>query len=112
MLLNLLTNAIHYAPGTDRVDVRLRRVDGEAEIQVQDYGPGIAAEVLPRIFDKFIRGSTPAAPGASKGEGTGLGLAIAKGIVAAHGGTVGAESPAAAGRGTRITLAFPREAPR
>jgi len=45
-------------------------------------------------------------------EGTGLGLAIAKGVVEAHGGAIVAESPVAAGRGTRITLTFPREKPR
>ena len=43
------------------------------------------------------------------GEGTGLGLAIAKGIMEAHGGSIAAESPVSDGRGTRITLTFPRQ---
>lgn len=55
MLLNLLTNAITYAPGAARIDVRLREVDGEAEIEVQDYGNGIPASELPYVFSRFYQ---------------------------------------------------------
>ena len=78
-------------------------------LRVTDDGPGIPADVLPRVFEKFVRAHRDDADSAEKGEGTGLGLAIAKGIVAAHGGSISAESPVADRRGTRITLTFPRE---
>ena len=71
-------------------------------------GPGIPADVLPKVFEKFIRGARPAAVGADGGQGTGLGLAIAKGIMEAHGGSIAAESPVANNRGTCIVLTFPR----
>jgi two-component system sensor histidine kinase KdpD len=80
-------------------------------LRVTDNGPGIPAEALPRVFEKFVRAGASNASGADNGEGTGLGLAITKGIVAAHGGWVSAESPVAEDGGTRITLTFSREEP-
>jgi two-component system sensor histidine kinase KdpD len=75
-------------------------------VRISDEGAGISAEALPHVFDKFIKGGATASDG---GQGTGLGLAIAKGIMEAHGGSISAESPTAAGRGTRIILTFPRQ---
>jgi two-component system, OmpR family, sensor histidine kinase KdpD len=76
-------------------------------LDVTDDGPGIAPDVLPRIFDKFVK----APDGTKGGQGTGLGLAIAKGIMEAHGGAIAAESPMANGRGTRMTVFFPQGTP-
>jgi two-component system sensor histidine kinase KdpD len=104
---NIVGNAVKYS-GPD-AHIRLAaeaEPDGGIRIEVVDSGPGIAREWLPRIFDKFARAPSAQATG-DGGEGTGLGLAIAKGIVAAHGGTIAAESPVEAGRGTRIVLRFP-----
>ena len=78
----------------------------EVALRVTDDGPGIPAQALPHVFDKFVKADTTQADG---GQGTGLGLAIAKGIMEAHGGSIAAESPPADGRGTRIVLTFPRE---
>ena len=74
-----------------------------------DDGPGIDAQALPHIFDKFVKGAEPGASIADGSQGTGLGLAIAKGIMEAHGGSIDAESPARDGRGARFMLVFPRE---
>ena len=76
------------------------------ELRVSDDGPGIPAQALPQIFDKFVKADTTQSDG---GQGTGLGLAIAKGIMEAHGGSIVAESPHANGRGTRVALTFPRQ---
>ena len=79
----------------------------QVRIAVPDDGPGIPAELMPRLFEKFSR-----ARQSEQVQGAGLGLAIAKGIMDAHGGSIAAESPVAKGRGTRIVLTFPRgEAP-
>jgi two-component system sensor histidine kinase KdpD len=78
------------------------------QIRVTDNGPGIAPDVLPHVFEKFVRGKVVGEGRADGGEGTGLGLAIAKGVMEAHGGSISAISPAPSGRGTRIVLAFPR----
>ena len=64
----------------------------EIVLRVTDDGPGIPAQALPQIFDKFVKADTTQADG---GQGTGLGLAIAKGIMEAHGGAITAESPPA-----------------
>ncbi|MBZ0149290.1 MAG: HAMP domain-containing histidine kinase, partial [Pseudorhodoplanes sp.] len=73
-----------------------------------DDGPGIPADALPHVFDKFVQARQTADTNADGGQGSGLGLAIAKGIMEAHGGTIAAESPHDNGRGTRVTLTFPR----
>jgi two-component system CheB/CheR fusion protein len=102
VLFNLLTNAITHAAGTERIEVRLRR-DGEtAELVVRDDGPGIPAEALETIFARFAQADPIPRPG---GAGLGLGLYIAREIVAAHGGTIGAQS--APGEGAAFTVRLP-----
>jgi signal transduction histidine kinase len=85
LLLNLSDNAIKYNQRKGTVTLSLRGMDGNAELAIANTGPGIPAEILPRVFDPFFRGD------ASHGqtvEGCGLGLSIARWIVAAHGGAV------------------------
>lgn len=106
---NVVGNAIAHTPPDTRIVV-----DGEATptavlLRVTDDGPGIAPEMLPHAFEKFARGRSTGSGLADGGESTGLGLAIAKGIMQAHGGTIEALSTVAKGRGTRVTLRFPRE---
>lgn len=103
---NIVSNAVAYTPGNAKVTVTADVTTDHIVLHVSDDGPGINPEALPRIFDKFVKAPQSAADG---GHGTGLGLAIAKGIMEAHGGSITAESPIAHGRGTRITMEFPRE---
>jgi two-component system sensor histidine kinase KdpD len=103
IMFNLLDNADKYSGSASVTEVAARaRPDGVA-ITVTDHGAGIAADALPHIFDKFYRAN----PGDGRPPGTGLGLSICKGLVEAMGGHIAAQSPVAAGRGTRITLTFP-----
>ena len=103
---NVVGNAIVHTPPETKVLVDAQAGPAQVALRVTDNGPGIAAQALPRVFDKFIKGNETQADG---GQGTGLGLAIAKGIVEAHAGSIAAESPPPDGRGTRITLTFPCE---
>ncbi len=85
LMLNLLDNAIKFTPENGRVSLALMRVNGEAQIIIEDSGIGIPDEDLPRIFDRFYR--------VEKGRsremgGSGLGLAIAQWVVQAHGGSI------------------------
>ncbi|MBI5529098.1 MAG: HAMP domain-containing protein [Deltaproteobacteria bacterium] len=99
---NLLDNAILHAPQMGRVAVSLRGADRFATIAVEDNGPGIAAEHLPHIFDRFYR----ADPSRSReGGGAGLGLAIARQIAVLHGGTIGVASTV--GKGSVLTVELP-----
>jgi two-component system sensor histidine kinase TctE len=82
MLGNLIDNALRYTPMRGRVTVRLRRDGDEAELAVEDSGPGIALADRPLIFERFFRViGTP-------GDGSGLGLAIVREIAAQHGASV------------------------
>jgi two-component system sensor histidine kinase KdpD len=81
-LANLLLNAVMHTPSGTPIQVQARMDDGSLTFQVADEGPGIPADVLPRIFDKFFR--SPNAPAG----GSGLGLTIAKGFVEAQGGKI------------------------
>ena len=85
VVVNLLTNAVKYAPDTDRIDVRARRVGGEAEIEVEDHGPGIPEAEVPRLFWPFYQ--VPEVDQPSRG-GLGLGLFICSEIIASHGGNI------------------------
>ena len=90
LLLNLTDNAVKYNRSQGQILMVLRRVGETAEFSISNTGPGIPAEQLPRVFDRFYRGD--AAHG-SKVEGCGLGLSIAQWIVTAHHGTILIESP-------------------
>lgn len=78
----LVDNAIRHSPVGGNVRVRVRSDRREATLEVEDEGPGIRPEDMPRVFERFWR-----APGAAAG-GTGLGLAIAKSIVDLHEGRI------------------------
>jgi two-component system, OmpR family, sensor histidine kinase MprB len=93
---NLLDNAVKWSPPGQAVEVAV----SAGEVTVRDHGPGIAAEDLPHVFDRFYR-----APAARGLPGSGLGLAIVKHVADAHGGSVVAE--AAAGGGARLRLTLP-----
>jgi two-component system, OmpR family, sensor histidine kinase KdpD len=105
---NIIGNAVAHTPPDTRVIVDALIEEPRVLIRVTDDGPGIAPDVLPHVFEKFVRGHATGVTRADGGEGTGLGLAIAKGVMEAHKGSITAISPAPSGRGTRIVLAFPR----
>ena len=86
---NLIENAMKYASSGKRIVLGARNADGGVEFYVRDFGPGIASEHLPRLFERFYR--VDKARSRESG-GTGLGLAIAKHITLAHTGTIHAES--------------------
>jgi len=90
---NLIDNAVKYSPPGAPVEVRLR----QGALSVRDHGPGIAAQDLPHIFDRFYRGAE-----ARGRPGSGLGLAIVRQVAAQHGGSVTAEP--APGGGTLMCL--------
>jgi two-component system sensor histidine kinase KdpD len=106
-LSNVVNNAVSHTPNGTRVTVDAQVSTHEVALRVTDNGPGIPADILPQVFEKFVHSRH--AINSDRGEGTGLGLAIAKGVVEAHGGSITAESPVFAGLGTRLALKFPRE---
>jgi signal transduction histidine kinase len=97
VLLGLAGNALEAMDGTGTLTIRTRRIRDEVEVELEDEGPGIPDEVLPRIFDPFFTTKAP-------GQGTGLGLAIAQGIVADHGGRIEVTSRPGKGSVFRVVL--------
>lgn len=102
VLTNLLSNAVHYNHEGGSIRMSTRAEGGFAMAEVADTGPGIPAEHLPHIFDRFYRAD--AARTTSKGR-AGLGLAISKAIVDAHGGQL--EVVSTVGEGTAFTVRLP-----
>jgi two-component system phosphate regulon sensor histidine kinase PhoR len=103
VLTNLLDNAIKYGRASGQVVVGANRLTtGKLELFVRDDGPGIPAEALERVFERFYR--VDKARSREQG-GTGLGLAIVKHIVQAHGGEVWAKSDL--GKGTTFFFTLP-----
>jgi heavy metal sensor kinase len=106
MLWNLVENALRYTPAEAPIRLSLRRTAGFAEVSVADEGPGIPAEHLPRIFERFYR--VDSARSRASG-GSGLGLAIVRHIAEAHGGEVSAQSEP--GRGSTFRVRLPLAEP-
>jgi signal transduction histidine kinase len=106
-IANLLSNALEHTPAGGSVTLAVRRRDSVLALDVRDSGDGIDAADLPRVWDRFFRAerSRPRPRQAAGSDGVGLGLAIVRGIVEAHGGSVGVQSAPA--RGSTFTLEFP-----
>jgi signal transduction histidine kinase len=100
---NLLTNAIKFTPTGGQVVVRLERGEGEAWLEVEDTGQGIALSFLPHVFERFRQAdsSTTRSHG-----GLGLGLALVRHLVEMHGGSVSAHSEGP-GRGATFRVTLP-----
>jgi two-component system, OmpR family, sensor histidine kinase BaeS len=102
VLTNILDNALRHTPAGGHVTLAARGTPGWVELSVRDTGPGLPADDLPRIFDRFYRADAARHRGDG---GSGLGLAIAKSIVLAHGGQIRAESEP--GKGLAIIISLP-----
>jgi signal transduction histidine kinase len=103
VLINLISNAIHYTPSGGEVNLSLSKTSEFVQIVVRDTGPGIPAKDLPHIFDRFYRGEKSRTR--SKATGFGLGLSIAYWIVDLHQGSIDVESTV--GVGTTFTIKLP-----
>jgi two-component system, NtrC family, sensor kinase len=98
VFIGLASNALEAMEGRGTLTVRSRLLRGEVEVELEDDGPGVPEEILPRIFDPFFTTKAP-------GQGTGLGLAIAQGIVADHGGRI--EVTSRPGKGSLFRVVLP-----
>ena len=104
VLTNLIGNAIKFTPPGGSVAVSLSPHPDGARIDVTDTGVGIDAGELPRIFDRFYRGSRA---NEARGSGSGLGLAIVRSIVDMHHGSIAVDSRL--GSGSRFSVVLPRD---
>ncbi|HLK40707.1 MAG TPA: ATP-binding protein, partial [Polyangiaceae bacterium] len=100
---NLLANAVKFTPKKGKVTIRVRRVDSDLELVVQDTGEGITGSFLPHVFDSFRQSDTSASRAHG---GLGIGLSIAKHIVELHGGSIEARSEGS-GRGATFVVRLP-----
>jgi two-component system CheB/CheR fusion protein len=98
VLLNLIANAIEHGASGRGVDIRLRREDNTAIVEVSDYGTGIAEEDRARVFERFFQGET-------NGRGLGVGLYLVHALVAAHDGSVDFQSSDS--QGTTFVVRLP-----
>lgn len=101
ILTNLVSNALKYSEEGTPVRVSVREVEGGLELSVADRGPGIPADELPHLFERYRRGA-----GVGRREGLGLGLYITKRLVEVGGGQLRAESTP--GEGSTFTVILPR----
>ena len=101
-LVNLLDNAAKFSPPGTPILIKASQTESELRLSVQDKGPGVVAEELERIFDKFYQGSSATGSG-----GTGLGLSICRGIIEAHGGRIWAVN--ISGGGFLVIISIPIE---
>ncbi|AFY60958.1 cell wall metabolism sensor histidine kinase WalK [Synechococcus sp. PCC 6312] len=100
LFTNLISNAIVHSPGSGWIRIQLSQEAQSYQVTIQDQGPGIPSESLPRIFDRFFRLKP------TQSDGTGLGLAIAQAIVHNHQGKIQVKS--GINQGTSFTVSLPR----
>lgn len=102
VLANLLANAVKFSPNGGTIRLEAERQEKFVIVQISDEGIGIAAEMIPQLFQKFFRADNAAT---RKIGGTGLGLALVKQIIEAHGGQVWVESTG--GKGSTFSFSLP-----
>jgi len=96
--LNILDNAAKYGSAGNSVDIDVRQAGGECVVSIRDYGQGIPESELPRVKEKFFKGS-------AYGRGAGIGLAVCNEIMSLHGGSMDIASEV--GKGTCVTVKLP-----
>jgi PAS domain S-box-containing protein len=101
VIINLVNNAVKYAPNSNYIHLIVQREDGMAKISVKDFGPGIAPDKLPHLFDRYYRADYSGI----QYSGLGLGLYICSEIVRKHDGTIGAVSEP--GKGSTFWFKLP-----
>jgi signal transduction histidine kinase len=99
VLANLLGNAMKFVPAGGRVSVTTQTHGGMALLEVRDDGPGIPEAEIPRVFDRYYRGS------GARANGSGIGLSVVAALVEAHSGKV--EAGNAIGGGAVLTVTLP-----
>jgi PAS domain S-box-containing protein len=102
VLANLLSNAVKFSPNGGTIRVEAEQREGYVVVKIRDEGIGLAPEMLPQLFQKFVRADNAAT---RKIGGTGLGLALVKKIIEAHGGQVSVESTQ--GEGSTFSFSLP-----
>jgi signal transduction histidine kinase len=107
VFVNLLVNAAKYTSARGSVGISIEQRDGEAIVGVRDSGIGIAAEVLPNVFELFIQADRASRRAAA---GLGIGLSLVRSLVESHGGRVTAAS-AGLGKGSEFTVHLPLPTP-
>lgn len=104
VVVNLLGNAAKYTPSGGRVTLRVKLDETHLQVAVEDSGVGIAADEIPRLFEKFFRSADPRVQNEA---GTGLGLSLAQEVVRMHGGDITVES--VINQGSTFTVTIPAE---
>lgn len=111
VLTNILDNATRHTPAGGRITISAKQIGDQVELAIQDSGPGLKADDLERIFERFYRADASRQRDGDTSGGSGLGLAIAKSIVQAHNGQLSAESDIVplgeAGAGLKIKIVLP-----
>jgi K+-sensing histidine kinase KdpD len=101
ILTNVIENALKYAPPPSPIRISARGVDDRVRLVIEDGGPGVPADSLPRLFEKFYR---VARTGEGARRGTGVGLAVVRGLVETMGGAIVARPSALGGLALAIDL--------
>jgi two-component system CheB/CheR fusion protein len=101
VFVNLLMNAAKYTDAGGEVVLSVKQEADEAIVHIRDSGVGIAADLLPKVFDQFVQG-----PQSARSGGLGLGLPLVRSLVENHGGSVTAASEGA-GKGSEFTVRLP-----
>jgi len=104
---SLLSNAVKYTNAGGQIEVSLEAGTTQAALRVKDSGVGISAEMLPRVFDAYVRGDHGTR---GRGSGLGLGLSLARELTQLHGGALTAHSDGV-GKGSEFVVRLPAASP-